>query len=211
MKSVSLFCSTFILHSSHLERVQLPVAQFSHAFPAVRPSLPVSQVAPQAAWPAWKNPVHTTGRNNFYLRDSLFPMCTSWIYWQFRWCQFCPNGSTILSGHSLLTSKPLTSRLASSMVWLVDATSSWQLIFSVVAFSNWVVRLCKLLSRSWRHEANRTIEWIIKMHSYKCISICCLNIIYGWDVVEKHCTHHQFLLDSWEFCCGCFQLRVSLC
>lgn len=60
MKLLSLFCSAFVLHSSQLDRVQLPVAQISHVFPAVQPSLPVSQVTLQAAWEAWKNHIHTT-------------------------------------------------------------------------------------------------------------------------------------------------------
>lgn len=68
--------------------------------------------------------------------------------WQFTLCQVSPNDTTKLLYLSLFTSKPLTSRLASSMVWLVHVTSSWQLIFSVVALSNWLVRLWRLASRS---------------------------------------------------------------
>lgn len=63
---------------SHLEPVQLPVAQFSHAFSVVQPSLPVSQVPKYAAGPGCKISLSLIcshncqlvfpGHNNFYSR-----------------------------------------------------------------------------------------------------------------------------------------------
>lgn len=59
------------------------------------------------------------------------------------------------------TCRPPTSRLASSMVWLVRVTSSWQRSFSAAAFSNWAVRLCRCLSRSCQYKATMIYYYFI--------------------------------------------------
>lgn len=108
-------------------------------FSVVQPPLPVSQFPQYAAGPlicsqSWC--VFFPGHyNNIYSRfpvefSDSFPEAKS------KW----PRRS-----QSSLTSEPRTSRLASSMVWLLRVTSCSQLSFSAVAFSKW-----SLASRSKR-------------------------------------------------------------
>lgn len=84
--------------------------------------------------------------------------CISPANWQLTVCQVSPNDMTKLLYLPLFTIKPLTSRLASSMVWVVRITSSWQLIFSAVAISYWAVMFWRLASRSYRNKRKEAMQ-----------------------------------------------------
>jgi len=152
-----------------------PVALFSHAFSVVQPSLPISHVLSMLLGQAVKSPpawsTHTTVRLSCQDITTFSPdywcnsitsntsPCMPPANLQSILGQVSPNDTTIFFNLPMFTTKPLTSRLASSMVWVVRVTSSWQLIFSAVALSNWAVRLWRLASRSYRNKrrhANQT-------------------------------------------------------
>ena len=72
-----------------------------------------------------------------------------------------------------ITSSPLTSRLASSMVLLVRLTSSWQRSFSEVAVSKADVSVSRLASSSWHSVGRGRLCWTGTVELLYCNQFYC--------------------------------------